>query len=88
VLLVVLLQQTLSDADLRSWGWRIPFVVGAVTAVVALLLRRTLQETTTAETRANKDAGSLGNLFHHAGAGDSEFLHLDQRHCEGGDVSD
>ena len=63
VLLVVLLQQTMSDADLRSWGWRIPFVVGAVTAVVALLLRRTLQETSTAETRANKDAGSLSNLF-------------------------
>lgn len=65
VLLVVLLQQTLSDAEIRSWGWRIPFVVGAVTAVVALLLRRTLQETTTAETRASKDAGSLSNLFRH-----------------------
>ncbi|MEP6964456.1 MAG: MFS transporter, partial [Polaromonas sp.] len=65
VLLVVLLQQTLSDAEIRSWGWRIPFVVGAVTAVVALLLRRTLQETSTAEARASKDAGSLSNLFRH-----------------------
>ena len=68
VLLVVMLQQTLSDAEIRSWGWRIPFVVGAVTAVVALLLRRTLQETSTAETRASKDAGSLSNLFRHHSA--------------------
>ena len=65
VLLVVLLQQTLTDADLRSWGWRIPFIVGAATAVVALLLRRTLRETSSAETRANKDAGSLRGLFTH-----------------------
>ena len=65
VLLVVLLQQTLTDADLKSWGWRIPFVVGALTAVVALLLRRTLQETSSAETRANKEAGSLSYLLRH-----------------------
>ena len=63
VLLVVVLQQTLTDADLRSWGWRIPFVVGALTAVVALLLRRTLQETSSAETRASKEAGSLSHLL-------------------------
>ncbi|WP_145011779.1 MFS family transporter [Pseudomonas oryzihabitans] len=63
VLVVVILQQVLSDADLRAWGWRIPFVVGAVAAVISLFLRRSLEETTTAETRANKEAGTLSGLF-------------------------
>jgi MHS family alpha-ketoglutarate permease-like MFS transporter len=65
VLVVVLLQQVLSEADLRAWGWRIPFVIGAMTAVVAMLLRRTLHETTTAQSRASKGAGSVAELFKH-----------------------
>ncbi|MDY7578277.1 MFS family transporter [Herbaspirillum sp. RTI4] len=65
VLTVVILQQLLTDVELKAWGWRIPFVLGAVTAVVALLLRRTLQETTTAESRSNKAAGSIAELFKH-----------------------
>ncbi|MEP6917827.1 MAG: MFS family transporter [Acidobacteriota bacterium] len=63
VLVVVLLQQRLTEPELRSWGWRIPFGVGAVTAVVALFLRRTLQETSTTDTRARAEAGSLRELF-------------------------
>ena len=63
VLAVVLLQQLLSDAELKAWGWRIPFVLGAVTAVVALLLRRTLQETTTAKARSSEVAGSVAEIF-------------------------
>ena len=65
VLVVVVLQQVMDDAELRAWGWRIPFVIGAITAVVALLLRRTLHETTTAEGRANKNAGTIAYLFSH-----------------------
>jgi len=65
VLVVVILQQVLSDADLRAWGWRIPFLVGAAAAVISLFLRRSLEETTTAETRANKEAGTLSGLFKH-----------------------
>ena len=60
---IVLLQQFLSDAELRAWGWRIPFVIGAVTAVVALLLRRTLHETTTAQERTAAGAGTMAELF-------------------------
>ncbi len=63
VLVVVILEQLLSEAELKAWGWRIPFVIGAITAVIALLLRRTLKETQTAEARSNKDAGSLAGLF-------------------------
>lgn len=63
VLVVVVLQQLLDEAELRAWGWRIPFVIGAITAVVALLLRRTLQETSSAQSRNSKEAGSVAELF-------------------------
>jgi len=63
VLVVVALQQALSESDLKAWGWRIPFVMGALTALVALALRRTLTETTNKAIRQNKDAGSVATLF-------------------------
>ena len=63
VLVVVILQQLLTEDELRAWGWRIPFVVGAIAAVISLFLRRSLEETSSAETRNDKDAGSLGGLF-------------------------
>lgn len=65
VLVVVILQQFLSEGELKAWGWRIPFVIGAITAVIALALRRTLSETTTQAERQNKEAGSLAALFRH-----------------------
>ncbi|WP_227319193.1 MFS transporter [Cedecea davisae] len=63
LLVVVVLQQVLSDEDLRSWGWRIPFAIGAVLAIVALYLRRSLDETSDKATRAHKDAGTLSGLW-------------------------
>jgi MHS family alpha-ketoglutarate permease-like MFS transporter len=63
LLVVVVLQQVLSDGELRSWGWRIPFAIGAVLAVVALYLRRSLDETSDKATREHKDAGTLGGLW-------------------------
>jgi MHS family alpha-ketoglutarate permease-like MFS transporter len=63
VLTVVILQQFLSADELKAYGWRIPFVVGAIAAVISLLLRRSLKETTTAEARQDKDAGSMTALF-------------------------
>jgi MHS family dicarboxylic acid transporter PcaT-like MFS transporter len=69
VLVVVILQQVLSEDELRAWGWRIPFVVGAVAAVISLFLRRSLEETSSAETRNDKEAGSISGLFrNHAAA--------------------
>jgi MHS family alpha-ketoglutarate permease-like MFS transporter len=62
-LVVVVLQQTMSEPELKSWGWRIPFVIGAITAVVAVIMRLRLQETSTAEARGNKAAGSVAALF-------------------------
>jgi MHS family dicarboxylic acid transporter PcaT-like MFS transporter len=60
---IVVLQQLLSEAELKAWGWRIPFVIGAITALIAMLLRRTLHETTTAATRSVKGAGTMSELF-------------------------
>ena len=46
ILVLLLLQQVfLTPAQLRAWGWRIPFVIGALLAVVALVMRRNLHET-------------------------------------------
>jgi MHS family alpha-ketoglutarate permease-like MFS transporter len=43
---LLLLQQVfLTSAQLKAWGWRIPFVIGAVLAIVALTMRRNLHET-------------------------------------------
>lgn len=35
----------LSDAELHAWGWRIPFVIGAILSLLAFYLRRNLHET-------------------------------------------
>lgn len=42
---LLLLQRTLSTAELERWGWRIPFAIGAASAAVALWLRRSIEET-------------------------------------------
>jgi len=63
VLTVVVLQQILSDEELRSWGWRIPFFLGAALAVVALWLRRSLNETSEKKNREHRDAGSITGLL-------------------------
>jgi MHS family alpha-ketoglutarate permease-like MFS transporter len=42
---LLVLQSTIADADLKAWGWRIPFVIGAGLAVLVFYLRRRLAET-------------------------------------------
>ena len=65
VLVVVILQQLLEESQIKAWGWRIPFVIGAIAAIVAMVMRKTLSETTTVADRERKKAGSLGTLFRH-----------------------
>jgi len=62
-LVLVVLQQFLSDADLRAWGWRIPFFIGAIAAVIAFYLRRSLAETSSRGAREHKEAGSLRGML-------------------------
>ncbi len=45
VVLLVLQNFVLSPAELKAWGWRVPFFIGAALALVALLMRKDLPET-------------------------------------------
>src|SRR5216683_6391594 len=46
ILVLLMLQQVfLTPVQLKAWGWRIPFLVGAVLALTALAMRRNLLET-------------------------------------------
>jgi MFS transporter, MHS family, alpha-ketoglutarate permease len=45
LVLLVLEQLLLTPAQIRAWGWRIPFGIGALLAGTALLMRRNLHET-------------------------------------------
>jgi MHS family alpha-ketoglutarate permease-like MFS transporter len=52
---LVLLQQSFLTAEqLQSWGWRIPFLIGALISVVGILLRRNMQETESFQKHAKK----------------------------------
>ena len=42
---VLVLQATMSEADLQAWGWRVAFGIGAVLALGVYVLRRRLAET-------------------------------------------
>jgi metabolite-proton symporter len=65
LLVLVVLQTLLTTDQLKAWGWRIPFVIGAVAALVAMYLRRSLAETASDETMHSKEAGSLLQLMRH-----------------------
>lgn len=63
LVVLLVLQAAMPEAALKQWGWRIPFVIGGVLAVVVFWLRRRLAET---ESFAKRDAArksSFGALF-------------------------
>jgi len=45
LVLFVLQKVFLTNEEIRAWGWRIPFFIGALLALIALIMRRTLHET-------------------------------------------
>jgi len=63
---LLMMQQVLTSAQLESWGWRIPFLIGAACAVYGLYLRRNLAETE-AFKQASKAPGRnpLREVFDH-----------------------
>jgi MHS family alpha-ketoglutarate permease-like MFS transporter len=53
---LLVLQRVLTTEQLEQWGWRIPFAIGAACAVVALWLRRGLEETAAFTTATTEQA--------------------------------
>lgn len=62
ILLLLLLQNVMSKPALEEWGWRIPFAIGAVLAVVVFRLRRGLAETQSFKNVKASDAPKSGFL--------------------------
>lgn len=62
---LLILQVSMSEAALEGWGWRIPFAIGAVLAVVVFYIRRRVAETESFENAKAADAprSSGVNLF-------------------------
>ena len=65
VMVVAILQYVLSADELRAWGWRIPFYIGAAVAVIALVLRRGMHESSNRQHRDHAHAGTLRGMFQH-----------------------
>lgn len=62
-LVLVTLQAFMTAEQLTAFGWRIPFFIGALLAIVALYLRRSLAETKEGGDKEN--AGTFSALFKH-----------------------
>lgn len=59
----IVLQMTLTDQALAAWGWRIPFAIGAVGALVVLILRLGMAESDQFVAQEKKDKGQLRELM-------------------------
>src|SRR5579875_960820 len=62
----IILQQILREHEMISWGWRIPFVIGAIGALIVLWLRRSMDESdqfSEMGTETRKNAGTLKVLM-------------------------
>ena len=66
IMVLLLLQKVfLTPEELKDWGWRIPFVIGALLAIFAAVMRRNLQETDAFEEakKLTKPTGSIRGLL-------------------------
>ncbi|WP_100075348.1 MFS transporter [Chryseobacterium camelliae] len=65
---LILQKLLLTEQQLETWGWRIPFVIGAVLSVVALYLRSNLHETEAFENKkgtVRDKKGTIKELLKH-----------------------
>ena len=69
VLLLIVLQFLLSEQQLNSWGWRIPFVIGTLAALAVFYLRRGMHETDAYSALEKNDTnakrGTLAEVWKH-----------------------
>jgi MFS transporter, MHS family, alpha-ketoglutarate permease len=64
LVLIALQKFLLTPEQLDAWGWRIPFAIGAVLAIVAYLMRRDMLETEAFVTGSRRD-GTIAALMQH-----------------------
>jgi MHS family alpha-ketoglutarate permease-like MFS transporter len=62
VVLLVLQFFILTPEELHDWGWRIPFYIGALAALVALYLRRNIDETDAFKKASSSKEAKAGHL--------------------------
>jgi MFS transporter, MHS family, alpha-ketoglutarate permease len=63
IIVLLLLQKVfLTPEELKDWGWRIPFAIGAVLAIFAAVMRRNLHETE-AFVEASKTVKPTGSIL-------------------------
>ncbi|WP_298107017.1 MFS transporter [Bradyrhizobium sp.] len=63
IIVLLLLQKVfLTPEQLKAWGWRIPFVIGALLAIFAAVMRRGLHETD-AFVQASKTVKPTGSIL-------------------------
>lgn len=65
---LILQKFLLTETQLENWGWRIPFVIGALLSVIALYLRTNLHETEAFENKKDlgeKKKGTIAELLKH-----------------------
>ena len=63
IAVAVVLQGFLSEAELTAWGWRVPFVIGALLALGVYVLRRNLAETPSFQNQAVDRPASTATLL-------------------------
>ncbi|GAA4615479.1 MFS transporter [Saccharopolyspora hordei] len=69
LVVLMVLQSTLTEQQLTAWGWRIPFVIGAIAALVVFYLRRRMHETAAYAEEERHDSeqrrGTLREVWRH-----------------------
>lgn len=61
---IILQKLLLTEQQLHDWGWRIPFFIGAILALITLYLRRRLAETSAYEAaESHKNKGTIKKLL-------------------------
>ena len=63
--IATLLVDTLNEGRMDGWGWRVPFVLGAVLSLVGFWIRQGAQETRSEEQRRAPRPGLLDGLRRH-----------------------
>jgi MHS family alpha-ketoglutarate permease-like MFS transporter len=59
LLVMILLQRVLSPEQMGEWGWRVPFIIGAVAGLGVMILRRSMDESEHYKIEKAREAAGL-----------------------------